>query len=88
VKRQLSVPAPARPPRPGPRTLAPNPLTDVVAVAVDPLQNVYSLETATVVMKNSLVYEEPARRRQGPAITSEALSRSPGLFRSAGFSSE
>ena len=40
-------------------TLAPGKLADVVAVAGDPLQNVRTLETATFVMKNGVVYKEP-----------------------------
>ncbi|HEX8903955.1 MAG TPA: amidohydrolase family protein, partial [Longimicrobiaceae bacterium] len=43
-------------------TLAPGKLADIVAVAGDPLQNVRTLETATFVMKNGVVYKEPARR--------------------------
>jgi imidazolonepropionase-like amidohydrolase len=43
-------------------TLAPGKLADVVAVAGDPMQNVRTLETATFVMKNGVVYKEPQRR--------------------------
>ncbi|HSU12755.1 amidohydrolase family protein [Longimicrobium sp.] len=44
-------------------TLAPGKLADVVAVAGDPMQNVRTLETATFVMKNGVVYKEPQPRR-------------------------
>jgi imidazolonepropionase-like amidohydrolase len=43
-------------------TLAAGKLADVVAVAGDPMQNVQTLETATFVMKNGVVYKEPQRR--------------------------
>jgi len=42
-------------------TLAAGKLADIVAVAGDPLQNVQTLETATFVMKNGVVYKEPTR---------------------------
>jgi len=41
-------------------TLAPGKLADVVAVAGDPTQNVRTLETATFVMKNGVIYKQPA----------------------------
>jgi imidazolonepropionase-like amidohydrolase len=43
-------------------TLAAGRQADVVAVAGDPLRNVRTLETATFVMKNGVVYKEPAQR--------------------------
>ncbi|MBV9107894.1 MAG: amidohydrolase family protein, partial [Gemmatimonadetes bacterium] len=42
-------------------TLAPGKLADVVAVAGDPLQNVRTLENATFVMKNGVIYKQPSR---------------------------
>ena len=42
-------------------TLAPGKLADIVAVAGDPLQNVQTLEAATFVMKNGVIFKEPQR---------------------------
>lgn len=42
-------------------TLAPGKLADVVVVAGDPTQNVRTLETATFVMKNGVIYKQPGR---------------------------